>query len=118
MHVKVDHLPVIDWEANRRLAGNREDLGKDMIHLLIKSLGNELNTINEHHLQHHHTERYAGIHKLHGAVAYCGTPRLLAVLAVLDQRLKAQPDEEVSSLINQLNDEAELLRQNNPSTCG
>ena len=116
--VKVDDLLVVDWEANRRLAGNQADLGDDMLTLLIKSLTNELAAINQFYQKENYIGMHASVHKLRGAVAYCGTPRLQAVLAALESTLlKNEKLPAVSGLMTQLTSEAALLKKN-CSGCG
>lgn len=106
-----EHLPVIDWELGSRLAGNHLDLANDMLAMLTSRLPVDIHAINQHHLEKNYVELQAQVHKLHGAVAYCGTPRLKAVVAHIDQNLKQQLINHLSLLIEHLNIEVNTLLQ-------
>ena len=96
-------LPIIDWELGMRLAGNQSDLAEDMIAMLKKTLPDEFAEIKNHAALRNYNDLLRCVHKLHGAASYCGTPRLKALLAVIEMRLKHESKEnEIDGLIVEL----------------
>jgi len=104
-----DNLPIIDWELGHRLAGNQKDLAKDMLGMLIDNLPQNISVIHQLHIEHNYTGLKQQIHKLHGAVVYCGTPRLKSILAQLNTFLKNCIQHEIDYLIEQLKTEVKTL---------
>ncbi|WP_196137861.1 two-component sensor histidine kinase BarA [Aliikangiella sp. G2MR2-5] len=78
----------IDWELSLKAANQKEDLAKDMLTMLVASFdeardktdlaldGNDLETLKQQ------------VHKLHGATAYCGVPRLKKIAFDYETHLK------------------------------
>lgn len=102
-------LPIIDWELGKRLAGNQIDLAKDMIAGLLKSLPDDFAAIKHLAASGNNTELLKQVHKLHGAVAYCGTPRLKSTLAQLELLLKSVSSANTSQLMQELENEVHAL---------
>jgi two-component system sensor histidine kinase BarA len=99
-------LPIIDWEQGIRLAGGKQDLAEEMLGLLIQTLPNDILTIKQAHDQQ---TRYQRIHRLHGAICYCGLPRLKNVLGQLETELKTSRMVNLPTLLDQLETEVTLL---------
>lgn len=112
------NLPVIDWELATKLAGNKKELAEEMLCFLLKTLPQDRLAILE--LRHTHTqnptELLRRVHKLHGALCYCGVPRLKALVAHLETALKNNIMDGLPSLLDQLDVEIDLLleRRNLP----
>ena len=102
-------LPVIDWEMGMRLAGNQIDLARDMIFMLAQTLPDELTEIERLIANNQSDDLLKRVHKLHGAVAYCGTPRLKAVLATMESRLKQGEAGQMRTLLPELKIEIEAV---------
>lgn len=103
------NLPIIDWQQNIRFAGNQPELAKTFLEMLIKTLPQDVNLILSLYKQQEYSELLQKIHKLHGAVCYCGLPRLKKVLARLESDLKNNIMENLPSLLNQLETEFNLV---------
>lgn len=105
-------LPIIDKELALKLAGNQPDLAEDLFKMLSKGLPTDLANINQSFADQNHVKLLHQVHKLHGAVAYCGTPRLKSLLAYIELQLKKNEVKDLSGLLNHLNTEVgQLLNQ-------
>jgi len=51
------------------------------------------------------------VHKLHGAVRFCGVPRLENALSKLASTIKAEDDDEIGILLNYLDGEITALTE-------
>jgi two-component system sensor histidine kinase BarA len=106
--------PVIDWEQAIALAGNDRNFAKKMFTLLVKNLMDELPAIKNDYTHHHFEELKNRTHKLHGALCYCGAPRLKAATIALETALRNQAHSKLPDLLTQFELEAnELIRQVN-----
>jgi len=103
------NLPVIDWELGARLAGNNLDIANDLLSLLIKNLTQDLQVIKEHYAAEDYSALRQEIHKLHGAVAYCGVPRLKSILSLLESNLKNNIMTSLPSQMDQLETEIKQI---------
>jgi len=86
---------VIDWKLGIKLAGNKHDLAKDMLDWLVTSLPNEINAIRQANKNKNFPELLKHVHKLHGAVCYCGVPRLKATVSSFETALKNNETNEI-----------------------
>ena len=107
----LENLSFIDWELGKQLAGNKIDLAEDLLEMLIKDLPSDLHQIKTLYANKHYTELLKHVHKLHGALSYCGTPRLKIVTAHLESHLKNNIINDLSWLLNLLDVEANSLLQ-------
>lgn len=80
----------IDWDLGIKLAGNKRAIAEEMIALLIKNLPHDLDQIKLAKAASNNKELLRLIHKLHGALCYCGTPRLKQATIHLETALKNQ----------------------------
>ena len=109
MDIDLTKLPIIDWDQGLRLAGNRKELAHEILGMLVSRLNEDLALIKELSENSDYSALKDQIHKLHGAVCYCGTPRLKTVLSVLETDLKNTIMTNLPSHLHQLNDEVSLL---------
>lgn len=79
---------VIDRELGIKLAGNKPDLANDMLNMLTSSLPTELDSMRHAKTSNDIPDLHKRVHRLHGAVCYCGLPRLKRVLAEIESSLK------------------------------
>lgn len=107
--MELDSLPVIDWELGTKLAGNKRKAAEEMLDLLINLLPNDLALIKKWHKEQNQTELLRQVHKLHGAICYCGLPRLKTILGRLETDLKNNIMVNLPSLLVQLDAEVNLL---------
>ncbi|TAK77162.1 MAG: hypothetical protein EPO11_03005, partial [Gammaproteobacteria bacterium] len=84
----INHLPTIDWELALRLAGNKQDLAEEIFGMFVKMLPDDLSKLNQLHQNSNYSELLRHVHRLHGAICYCGVPRLKAIIARIEMDLK------------------------------
>lgn len=101
-------LPVIDWKLGASLLGNKEDAAKEILSFFVKGLPAEIANIQKLQKENNQHLLRASIHKLHGAICYCGTPRLKIIVASLETELRNNIMVS-SSLFDQLYKEVNLL---------
>jgi two-component system sensor histidine kinase BarA len=77
--------------------------------MLIKSLPTDIKNIKELYVTKKYPELLKQVHKLHGALCYCGLPRLKRLIACLETDLKNNIMINLSSLFDQLDIEISLL---------
>jgi len=106
--MELSHLPIIDMELGAKLIGSNKEAAEEVLTLLIKILPGEIANINQFAADKNHDKLLASVHKLHGGVSYCGTPRLKKLLASLELTLKQNPST-YPPLLDQLNNEITLL---------
>lgn len=83
-----EQLPIIDWSQHAQAGGAPDEMSKELLALFIQQLP-EL----EEKLQHAFTSQnpeglHAVLHRLQGACAYCGLPRLRHMVNNIDHALK------------------------------
>jgi HPt (histidine-containing phosphotransfer) domain-containing protein len=87
-HIANKFEPVIDWELGTKLAANKQDLAKELLSGLANGLPASMEEIKQAHESQHLQDLQKHLHKLHGAVAYCGTPRLKKALSAYEKAIK------------------------------
>lgn len=107
----LNELPILDFDLITKFTGNKPDLAQDMLVLLLKNLPKDLALINQLFAQKKYQELKQQLHKLHGALCYCGVPRLKVVVAQCETELKNNTLEKLPTDINLLNSEIDLLFQ-------
>ncbi len=105
---------IIDWNLALKATGNNADIAHELLNMLTDSLPQEIKVINELASHQAYKELQQKVHKLHGAVCYCGTPRLKMALRELETGLKNNIMDNLSSLLSQLNIEVNLLLEHCP----
>lgn len=91
IHNNSKDLPVIDWELGKKLAGNDMMLAEEMLFLFAKSLPQELESIKIAKDCENPKELLSLLHRLRGAVSYCGLPRLKAAIIDYENQIKLNP---------------------------
>ena len=98
--------PAIDWELGLKLAGNKPQLAKDIMSVLMETLANDMQDIvkskNDPNIV------LQRVHKLHGAISYCGLPRLKKLLAEFEQALKNEHFSNLEAYLETLKAEVQL----------
>jgi len=92
-HVSNDTVPIFDRALSLKRANNRSDLTAELFGLLVDSLPDDQSSMAACKLDH--AALGARAHKLHGAVRFCGVPRLEAALASLEQSIKSGDEQDV-----------------------
>lgn len=97
----VSEKPVIDWELGTKLANNKREIAEEMLTLLVKNLPSEFGDIKQAYENQKFADLLQFVHKLHGAVCYCGVPRLKVAIAAFESALKQNRMEDVDALFVQ-----------------
>jgi len=101
----------IDWELGIKLANNNRGLAEEMLQLLLKNLEHEFLEIKEAKNSDDYPLLLQRLHKLHGAVSYCGVPKLKNAIAVFETALKRKQYTEVPDLFTQFEQKVHQLLQ-------
>ena len=101
-------LPTFDLDLALKNASDRRDLATELFDLLLASLPSDLDAINAASSNINDLKR--AVHKLHGAVRYCGVPRLAKAIQKLELALKHGEELEIQPLLNLLNGEVTALK--------
>lgn len=112
-------LPTFDLDLALENAGDRHDLATELFALLLASLPSDLDAINA--ASNNVSELKRAVHKLHGAVRFCGVPRLAKAIQKLELALKHGKESEIQPLLNLLNGEVTALNtwhHDNPDVLG
>ncbi len=80
---------LIDWQISLQRAGGKPELAKDMLQMLLTSLPETQQKLNEAINADHAEQLLQLIHKLHGACCYTGVPALKALAETLETQLKS-----------------------------
>jgi len=107
--INLSHLPVIDWDLATKLAGHHKEIAEELLALLVKTLPDDIKKIKEFYVAQKYPELLKQVHKLHGALCYCGLPRLKTLIACLETDLKSNIMTNLPSLFDQLDIEVNLL---------
>jgi two-component system sensor histidine kinase BarA len=102
-------LLTIDWKLGIKLAGNKREVAEEMLMLLAKNLPTDLIAFTKSFEQRNYSELLRQVHKLHGALCYCGTPKLKHTAAQLESSLKQNQFHTISTLLDQLQEEAQRV---------
>ncbi|MBT4161830.1 MAG: hypothetical protein HOE54_11030 [Gammaproteobacteria bacterium] len=108
MPVPASHsLELFDKELALRNANHRPELAAELMGILVTSLPEDQQSINDS--THDFSELKQAVHKLHGAVRYCGVPRLGRAIEKLESALKQADNDQIPLLLNLLNGEITAL---------
>lgn len=100
---------VIDWELAIKLAGNSREFAEEMFLLLTKELPAELIKIKKEYELYDFKALKIRLHKLHGALCYCGAPRLKTAVAIAEYAINHKKYIQIPTLLTQLELEANKL---------
>lgn len=100
---------IIDWELGNKLANDNEALAKELLQLLIKSLARDYVEVKQAYTDKDFLVLLQLLHKLHGAISYCGTPRLKKTVAAFENALKQKQYANVTSFFDEFDREVNLL---------
>ncbi len=100
-------IPVFDLALSLANANQRFELAAELLNLLLAGLPEDQKAINDVSADYPALKK--AVHKLHGAVHYCGVPRLTRAIEKLETALKQDDEHQVSLLLNLLNGEIAAL---------
>jgi two-component system sensor histidine kinase BarA len=81
-------LPIIDWKLAEKLAGNKPDLAREMIDMLMESLPEDKRVISSAVNNNDIEALKSRVHRLHGGCCYCGVPQLKDIAHRFETSLK------------------------------
>jgi HPt (histidine-containing phosphotransfer) domain-containing protein len=110
----LNHLPIIDWELALKATNNKKELAEEILQLFIKGLPKDVLKIKKLHHEQQYDELLKYTHKLHGAICYCGLPRLKKVVMRMETELKSEIYANLSTLIDHFAAEVSLLLEYHP----
>lgn len=80
----------VSWEESLRLAAGKEDLARDMLDMLLKSLEAEKHKMVAAFMANDMNALLSHVHYLHGATRYCGVPALRQAANNAESDIKIQ----------------------------
>lgn len=83
---------VIDWENGNHVSKEKPDLANEMLALLLKTLPTEFADIKLSYENQQYEDLLRQVHKLHGAICYCGVKSLKQATANFELALKQNKD--------------------------
>lgn len=97
----------VDINLSLELSAQKPELARDMLHMLLNDLPEDLRKIRRYFSEQNLAELEAVVHKLHGGSSYCGVPRLKETAAAADRLLQkrasqppgAELDKAIQSLL-------------------
>lgn len=104
--------PVIDWKLAIELAGNSREFAEKMFLQLANELTTELEEIKKNADTYDIKALKTRLHRLHGALCYCGAPRLKKITAAFEQALDDKKYIQIPALQAKLEEEAHKLIEN------
>jgi two-component system sensor histidine kinase BarA len=104
-----NHLPIIDWEAGKKLAGGKPELAEELLDFFLTSLSTEHHLICALYQNKNYPELNQHVHKLHGAICYLGLPRLKLATAQLETTVKNNIMSSLPLVFDQFDAEVRLL---------
>jgi CheY-like chemotaxis protein/HPt (histidine-containing phosphotransfer) domain-containing protein len=106
---RIQALSLFDFDLSLSVARERPELAAEFLQILILNLPADLEQINNAFKGHDGTALKASVHKLNGAVKYCGVPRLANAIDKLESIVKTSGEEHARSTLNLLNSETNSL---------
>ncbi|MFC3186528.1 two-component sensor histidine kinase BarA [Shewanella intestini] len=96
----------LNWELCLSQANHKPDLAFDMLKMLLESLPETMQNIEQSFTEHQTQILLQTVHKLHGASCYCGVPRTLKLCQEIESALKKKtPINDIEPEILELLDE-------------
>jgi CheY-like chemotaxis protein/HPt (histidine-containing phosphotransfer) domain-containing protein len=99
--------PIFDLTLALSNANQRPDLASELMDLLISTLPDDQSAINDN--AENREKMRKAVHKLHGAIRFCGVPRLANAVEKLEVGLKEDNNDQIQLLLNLFNGEVTAL---------
>lgn len=107
--MKENNIKSFDWEACLSSSHNKEDLARELLSMFINELPTFREDITKAYQQKDNRKLANLLHKLNGACCYCGVPKLKMLIDQLEFILKTQPEKNIQSHIDELDNEIKNL---------
>jgi CheY-like chemotaxis protein/HAMP domain-containing protein len=93
---------VVDWELACQLAGGKKELAEEMLSMLLSTMPSDLAQIKAAYDSKNLVSLKDAVHRLHGAIRYCGVPALHSVVENLETVIKQDERERVDDAMKGL----------------
>tara|TARA_R110000868_G_scaffold84822_6_gene238941 strand:+ start:11425 stop:11763 length:339 start_codon:yes stop_codon:yes gene_type:complete len=100
---------ILDWDLATKVAGNRET-ATEIFHMFKRSLSAEKKNIETAYADSELALQDA-THKVHGALSYCGLPRLKHAACQLETALKKGESDKIKALYESLMQEMDAAAE-------
>jgi HPt (histidine-containing phosphotransfer) domain-containing protein len=91
--VDVTQYPGVDWNLCLELTADNEALAKDLLNMFVASLPADFSLLETAYADHDYAALKDQAHKLHGALCYCGIPKMKTAMIGLEKAcIAAQND--------------------------
>ncbi len=111
--MELNQLPIIDWEMATHSAGGNKAVAEELLLFLIKSLPDDVALLQKCYDKKNYDNLLKQTHRLHGALCYCGLPRLKKLVSQLELDLKNNFTKNICEILQQLHQEIFLLIHEN-----
>ncbi len=114
-------IPVFDREMAISRANNRVEIADELFQLLVENLPDDLRNINQASSGNSRDALQESVHKLRGAVNYCGVPSLAEALGKLEAVVRKGSEEDIRLAVNAFNSAVSTLviwHRDNPDPFG
>jgi len=102
---------IINWDLAIERAGGKEELAKELLDILIKTLPQHQDELKIAFENNDMDALHAAAHKLHSATCYCGTPRLKNAAKDLEDTSKLNDDRKIKESYHKLLEEITAVLQ-------
>jgi two-component system, NarL family, sensor histidine kinase BarA len=94
-----DASAIIDWPLSLKSANNNQELAVDMLKMLVASFDQARKEIKQAFKKNDKQHLLNQVHKIHGATAYCGVPKLKSLAYDYETHLKQNDINEETKMI-------------------
>lgn len=102
---RIQELSLFDHSSSLSVANKRPALAAEFLQILISNLPADRDQINRAFRTRDSTALKASVHKLNGAVKYCGVPRLANAIDKLESIVKTSSEDHARRALDLLNGE-------------
>jgi two-component system sensor histidine kinase BarA len=102
---------IIDWDLAIERADGKEELAKELLNILIKTLPQHQDELKTAFENNDTDALHAAAHKLHSATCYCGTPRLKNAARDLEDISKSNDNPKIKESYQKLQEEITAVLQ-------
>lgn len=102
---------IIDWELALQQANGNEKLAKQMMQMLLEALPAHESLIDNAYQKKDIGQLRNEVHKLYGALCYCGAPGLKKAAKDLEMMTATANQKELGELYHRLKAEMNALRE-------
>jgi len=87
---ELSNLPVFDFSLSVRLANNKKEIAEEILGLFMQEFPADLEAVKMARKKREMDKLLRLVHKIHGALCYCGMPRLKNIAVRYETLLKQE----------------------------